>query len=130
MLLHGDLHHDNILLAEDGTYKIIDPKGVVGDPVFDVSRFVLNEFDAEPTEPTYRKIVGILHVLSQNLQIPETILKQCLYVETTMGRLLVRGGRSGPRGISAIHQSRHVCRNGHECVMILDPCSIFQPLRF
>jgi streptomycin 6-kinase len=85
MLLHGDLHHDNILLAEDGTYKIIDPKGVVGDPVFDVSRFVLNEFDAEPTEPTYRKIVGILHVLSQNLQIPETILKQCLYVETTMG---------------------------------------------
>jgi streptomycin 6-kinase len=25
-------------------YTIIDPKGVIGDPVFDISRFILNEF--------------------------------------------------------------------------------------
>jgi hypothetical protein len=29
VLLHGDLHHDNILLGSDGAYKIIDPKGVM-----------------------------------------------------------------------------------------------------
>ena len=28
MLLHGDLHHDNILQTEDNRYLVIDPKGV------------------------------------------------------------------------------------------------------
>lgn len=36
LLLHGDLHHDNILLGAEEEYVIIDPKGVIGDPIFDV----------------------------------------------------------------------------------------------
>lgn len=56
LLLHGDFHHDNILLHNNGEYKIIDPKGVVGDPVFDVSRFILNEFSDEITSELYEKI--------------------------------------------------------------------------
>lgn len=37
MLLHGDLHHDNLLLSSTGEYRLIDPKGVIGDPVFDIA---------------------------------------------------------------------------------------------
>lgn len=85
MLLHGDFHHDNILLGNEGRYKIIDPKGVVGDPVFDIARFILNEFDDDITEESYRKIYYIIRVLSEKLNVPEFILRQCLYVETTMG---------------------------------------------
>ena len=44
VLLHGDLHHENILKNENGSYTVIDPKGVAGDPVFDLSRFILDEF--------------------------------------------------------------------------------------
>lgn len=40
--LHGDLHHDNILVAHDGTYVAIDPKGLVGDASFDVCTYVRN----------------------------------------------------------------------------------------
>lgn len=40
-LLHGDLHHDNLLKNGDG-YVVIDPKGFVGDPVFEVVTFILN----------------------------------------------------------------------------------------
>ncbi len=43
VLLHGDLHHDNILLGSDG-YYMIDPKGIVGPEIFDIPRFLLNEF--------------------------------------------------------------------------------------
>lgn len=43
VLLHGDLHHDNILLGRDG-YYVIDPKGIVGPAIFDIPRFLLNEF--------------------------------------------------------------------------------------
>jgi len=84
MLLHGDFHHDNILLSNDGGYIIIDPKGVVGDPVFDVPRFILNEFDDEITTELYKKINDIICTLEKNLHIPNDILRQCLYVETAM----------------------------------------------
>lgn len=85
MLLHGDFHHDNILLGNDGKYIIIDPKGVVGDPVFDVPRFILNEFEDKITTELYKKINHIICILENKLSIPSDILKQCLYVETAMG---------------------------------------------
>lgn len=85
MLLHGDFHHDNILLGNDGQYIIIDPKGVIGDPVFDVPRFILNEFGDEKTTELYNKINDIIYKLEENLNIPKVILKQCLYIETAMG---------------------------------------------
>jgi len=31
-LLHGDLHHDNILAAERQPWLALDPKGLVGEP--------------------------------------------------------------------------------------------------
>ncbi|OCA81589.1 hypothetical protein A8F94_22230 [Bacillus sp. FJAT-27225] len=40
-LLHGDLHHENILLAERG-WLAIDPKGVAGSRYFDVVSFLTN----------------------------------------------------------------------------------------
>lgn len=84
LLLHGDLHHDNILLRMDGEYVIIDPKGVIGDPIFDVARFILNEFDDENASGSYKKINHIISILESELSIPNSILRQCLYVETLM----------------------------------------------
>ncbi|AZN43257.1 aminoglycoside phosphotransferase family protein [Paenibacillus albus] len=85
MLLHGDFHHDNILLGDDGKYVIIDPKGVIGDPVFDVPRFILNEFGDEITPEVYQKINKIIGSVEEKLHIPNDILRKCLYVETAMG---------------------------------------------
>lgn len=41
-LLHGDLHHDNILSAGRAPWLAIDPKGVVGEPAFEVAAFLRN----------------------------------------------------------------------------------------
>lgn len=41
ILLHGDLHHDNILQNSDGRL-VIDPKGVIGDPAYEVAAFICN----------------------------------------------------------------------------------------
>jgi streptomycin 6-kinase len=41
-LLHGDLHHDNILSATRSPWLIIDPKGIVGDPGYDLGAFLYN----------------------------------------------------------------------------------------
>jgi streptomycin 6-kinase len=44
VLLHGDLHHDNILAAERQPWLAIDPKGVVGDPAYEVGALLHNPF--------------------------------------------------------------------------------------
>jgi Streptomycin 6-kinase len=84
ILLHGDFHHDNILLGNEGKYIIIDPKGVIGDPIFDVPRFILNEFEEDKNVEFYKKINTILNVFEQRLNIPDEVLRQCLYIETVM----------------------------------------------
>ena len=42
VLLHGDLHHDNILTAERQPWLAIDPKGVAGEPAYEMASFILN----------------------------------------------------------------------------------------
>jgi streptomycin 6-kinase len=42
VLLHGDLHHYNILSARRAPWLAIDPKGMSGDPGYEVGPFLLN----------------------------------------------------------------------------------------
>ncbi|HJD56927.1 aminoglycoside phosphotransferase family protein [Candidatus Tisiphia endosymbiont of Ptychoptera albimana] len=43
VLLHGDLHHDNILQNGDD-WVVIDPKGVIGEQAYEVAAFIRNPF--------------------------------------------------------------------------------------
>ncbi len=42
VVLHGDAHHWNILAATREPYLAIDPKGVVGEPAYEVGAFLRN----------------------------------------------------------------------------------------
>ena len=42
VLLHGDLHHDNILSAERQPWLALDPQGVVGEPAYEVGALLRN----------------------------------------------------------------------------------------
>ncbi|MCX6048199.1 MAG: phosphotransferase [Chloroflexi bacterium] len=46
-LLHGDLHHYNILTAERESWLAIDPKGVVGEPAYETGALLRNPFGIE-----------------------------------------------------------------------------------
>lgn len=48
-LLHGDLHHENIL-SDGNHWKAIDPKGVVGEAEFEIIPFLLNNVSIELLE--------------------------------------------------------------------------------
>jgi streptomycin 6-kinase len=41
VLLHGDLHHDNVLSNGEG-WSVIDPKGVIGYPINEVWAFIMD----------------------------------------------------------------------------------------
>lgn len=47
VLLHGDLHHLNILSNGD-RWVAIDPKGILGDPAFELVAFMRNPVDRTP----------------------------------------------------------------------------------
>ena len=83
-LLHGDLHHENILKNEKGGYTVIDPKGVIGDPVFDLSRFILDEFRDDLTSEPKDVIIDFVQKLGDSVGIPCEILLRCLYIETVI----------------------------------------------
>ncbi len=55
VLLHGDLHHSNILSAASEPYRAIDPKGVVGPKGFDIGMYLLN-----PLGVTSAELVSLL----------------------------------------------------------------------
>jgi len=42
MLLHGDLHHENILAATRAPWLAIDPKGLIGEPAYEVGAWLRN----------------------------------------------------------------------------------------
>jgi len=48
MLIHGDLHHDNILFDEKRGWLAIDPKGLIADPAYNGARFMMNWWDTTP----------------------------------------------------------------------------------
>lgn len=41
-VLHGDLHHENILSAQRQPWLAIDPKGVIGEPAYEVGALIRN----------------------------------------------------------------------------------------
>jgi len=45
VVLHGDLHHWNILSAQRQPWLALDPKGVIGDPAFEVAAWMHNPID-------------------------------------------------------------------------------------
>ncbi len=49
-LLHGDLHHFNILQTEQG-WRAIDPKGIIGEPAYEIASFLYNPNEQLITQP-------------------------------------------------------------------------------
>ena len=55
-LLHGDLHHENILYSKQQGWMAIDPKGVAGDPYFDVVSFLVNQLESKKDPKSILKL--------------------------------------------------------------------------
>ena len=64
--LHGDLHHDNILSSGRG-WLAIDPRALLGDPVYEVANALNNPIGAEALVKDPRRIATMSELLSQRL---------------------------------------------------------------
>lgn len=76
-LLHGDLHHDNILAARRAPWLALDPKGVVGEPAFEVGALLRNPRDRLAREPeSARLLARRLDLLAERLELDRERLLQ------------------------------------------------------
>lgn len=58
VVLHGDLHHDNILAAERRPWLAIDPKGITGEPAYEVGAWLRNPLPQVADWPNLEQILG------------------------------------------------------------------------
>jgi len=65
MLLHGDLHHKNILSATREPWLAIDPKGLIGEPEYEIGALLRNPIPELYSMPNLKNVlmrrIDILH---------------------------------------------------------------------
>ncbi len=75
VLLHGDLHHYNILSA-GGDWRVIDPKGVAGEPAYEIGALLRNPFNLFD-EPDLKGVTARrLDILAEALGMDRERLRQ------------------------------------------------------
>lgn len=92
-MLHGDLHHYNIL-QHQSEWLAIDPKGIIGEREFEIGAFLRNPFfvveDPLETKELARNLDWVIDLTAFNRErvlcwcIIQAILCVCWYVEDTM----------------------------------------------
>lgn len=81
-LLHGDLHHENILFSDLHGWTAIDPKGVMGHLYFDFASFMVNHL------PKNEDVKQVLHnrinKISALLQLDKQKLIKASFIMATL----------------------------------------------
>lgn len=57
VVLHGDLHHFNILSAQRQPWLAIDPKGIVGEPAYETGAFIRNPIPGIYSAPNLARLL-------------------------------------------------------------------------
>lgn len=84
VLLHGDLHHDNILKNGDG-WLVIDPKGFIGDPAFEPAAYLCNPIPELLQENQPREIIANrINICSAELGIDSRRISDWLYAKSVL----------------------------------------------
>lgn len=74
VLLHGDLHHTNIINSKKRGWLAIDPQPLIGDPLFDLGNFFYNPDDKQHVTEDTNSIRKRLKVFSKGLEVDEEII--------------------------------------------------------
>ncbi len=84
-LLHGDLHHENILQTNDGAWKSIDPKGIVGNIAYEVAAYIRNPVPEIIQQSNLQQILNNrIKKFSELLELDQKLLIQYSYLATIL----------------------------------------------
>ena len=82
VLLHGDFHQGNILSASNERWVVIDPEGIIGDPIYDLAVYIRNPLQELVSTPHAREIIANrIHEFAQLLRYNAQRIADWVYVQ-------------------------------------------------
>jgi len=88
VILHGDLHHTNILFSCKRGWLAIDPKGICGDAGYEVGPFMMNQLPAGASESVMLETLAQrLSVFSDELNVSRERLAQWSFCHAVLSAL-------------------------------------------
>jgi streptomycin 6-kinase len=99
MLLHGDLHHYNVLFDAKRGWVAIDPKGIVGELEYEVGAILRNPWEQANCFATRPEVERRLRLLSDALQLDYWRALQWSFAQAVLSAIWdVEDGHSVPMG--------------------------------
>lgn len=84
VLLHGDLHHDNIL-HNGNSWVVIDPKGVIGEPAYEIAAFIRNPMPELLEHPNASDIIdNRINQFAKTLKLSKKRIINWCYVQAVL----------------------------------------------
>ncbi len=79
VLVHGDLHHDNVLSSHRSEWLAIDPKGIAAEPCYETAAMIRNPYEKMRKIPDIQTVLRKrILILSEELHFdPQRVLKYC-----------------------------------------------------
>lgn len=85
VLLHGDLHHGNILSARRAPWLAIDPNGVVGPREYEVGAFMRNPLEDLMSSPDPSgRLARRIAMLSEHLGFPPRVIRDWSFIQSVL----------------------------------------------
>lgn len=93
VMLHGDLHHDNVVRAHRDTWLAIDPHGVIGDAGYECGALLINPHLHERSETLLALLPARIDQIVSELGIPRERLLAWGFVKAVLSSVWsVQGG--------------------------------------
>ncbi|MCJ8013260.1 hypothetical protein MUG84_16130 [Paenibacillus sp. KQZ6P-2] len=98
-LLHGDLHHENILQDRSGHWKAIDPKGVIGTPCLESARFIVNQVGRVPENEKSHSLATMANKFSGIFKESPRIITYGAFIDLVLILCCMYENNDDPRDI-------------------------------
>lgn len=70
VVLHGDLHHENVMMRKTGEYVCFDPKGFIGDPCYEIATILKNPWSVPQISENEDLCLARAERLAKVLELP------------------------------------------------------------
>lgn len=98
VVLHGDLHHDNVLAAAREPWLAIDPHGMVGDPAFEAAPMLYNPDPARRDPGLLARVPARVEQLADGIAAPVERVRAWGFVMAVLSEVWTVQDGAGPAG--------------------------------
>lgn len=98
VLLHGDLHHDNVLSSSRDKWLAIDPKGIAAEPEYETAAMIRNPFEKMKNTKNLSEILQKrIMILAEELGFDPIRIHQWCFAQSVLSAVWNETSTKGPQ---------------------------------